>query len=318
MNSSIVSLGENLGELMEPNSTEITEPTVILNDPIGTRSVRPDASTSTALAIVPVSKIVPVSGVSKVEVFCNFCEKMVGTTLLCKHFLDHMRARPHFPTATRLRVVDVKSTVSTPTETFEPIVMEELKDFLNNHQPNAKLNDPTTFNFRRVRDISLISGGSTNKRYSDFTLVIWLEDGQVHGTGYYGYQSGFQKALERVSIHLVYDSLERYFTISAKGLKLYTYNNYDNEDHAVPNRICEQHELMRELKGVLLAYDLPPRAIYKRFRKIMNGPFLSEINDKKEPIASCSANHFSLLEALKNVGSVKQPEYDERDYMYGV
>jgi hypothetical protein len=300
-----MSLGENLGEIMEPNKTEIIEPQKILNvSSIPLVETKSDPFPSNSI-------------ISEKEFRCAFCEFDVGRKYLAQHIEAHVNQKSPMPIRVAIRAEETKLLPPAPPEEVPlPISMNELKNFLS-QQPNPKLNDLHNFHFRKIRAISVISATNSNKRYSDFTLMIWLADGAAYGTECYGTQSGLKKNLERISVHIVYDSLERYFTVNAKGMKRFIYASYDTEDHSVPTRICEQGELIREIKGILLAYGLPPRAIYKRFRKLMNVNLLLEKNTQEEPVVAYSDNHLALLEELKSSSSTAATEFSKYEDDYG-
>ena len=77
------------------------------------------------------------------------------------------------------------------------------------------------------------------------------------------------------------------------------HSEFDVEDSSIPNRVCEQDQLMKEIKRALLFFRLSPVSVFKLFRKAMNTPF-SIIEDDQAPITYMSGNHNALVQAQKS------------------
>lgn len=156
-----------------------------------------------------------------------------------------------------------------------------------------------TYKFRQLDQACCASSVSSDGRYSDFTIIFWEKDKPgVVSTSYAGGSSYTVKDWERFSIHIVYDSVEDYYTLTSKLLKRGQYSSFDSEE-SCPDKICEQSELFSEIKRALLFFRISPKAAYKHFRKLFRVQTLTEYDASGRAIITTSKNCDALQERLK-------------------
>lgn len=278
-----VSLGEPL--------TDITNPEKILQE------IKSLPNNDTA------KKTMNATDINRVFVKCNFCQHEVLQTFLTRHIGTHIENK-YLEDAnagsgeTQIRIAGSNSYIS-PKENLAEVKLDDVRNFLN-AIPMSKVKDLDLFSFKKIKDVSAFSGTSKNGRYSDFTLLIWFAESISSYNGAYsgGHSSYYGKFSERLQVHLTYDSLERYFTISARVYKRGGYTDYETEEAAIPDRICEQEELMAEMRKIFLFFRLPPKAIHKRFMKLFRQGF-QLIYCENTPSQAVTVNHMSILDDLK-------------------
>lgn len=250
---------------------------------------------------------------------CNFCSHEVIEDMFVKHIKLHIQNK-HIEEAKTKSFESYNTGSRSPfieqrVAYIEPVVEvkeSDVKDFLSS-LPMSKLKEPEEFSFRKIKDVSATSSRSNDGRYSDFTLFSWFgETPTTYNAGYSGGQNSFYgRSSERLQIHLVYDSLEQYFTISGRVYKTGVYSDYETEEGAVPDRICLQDELMKEIKMICLFFRCPPKAIYKRLLKVMR----KELQVVRGQVLT--ENHAAALEELskpKNHYSAKDKDDDLYQY----
>jgi hypothetical protein len=280
----------NLGEIVG----EITSPDAIL---AGTKDVKSKtdmvANTMTSTA-------------QQVFIKCNFCQADVMDAYLTPHIQCHISQK--YIEDANIRVAkplqEENKNVSlcrsnSPIEEAKPleeVTEEDFKKFLG-HAPSFRMKNFEPFEFRKVKGVSFYGTTNKQKRYSDFTLLIWLpENVQTYNATYTGASNSYiTRSNEKLQIHIVYDNVENYYTISGKLYKKTGHSEFDVEESSIPNRVCEQDQLMKEIKRALLFFRLPPLSIFKLFRKAMNMPF-SFIEDKESPTTYMSGNHTALVQ----------------------
>lgn len=258
---------------------------------------------------------------------CSFCKRGVHPRHLNSHLLEHIS--PRFmcdkpEQQERVRVI----TVSEPLvvcETSKPFnnkpkiekSMEEISAFFNK-LPNPKLRDIEEFSFREILDVSCVSFNSQGRRYSDFTLVVWFKPiGEMYNATYTGHHtSHIAKLSERLNIHFVYDSLEDYFTMSAKILKYSAYSSWDTEDARIPERVIEQKDIMQEVRRMLLFFCVPPTAVLKRLLKCLKKGITSETDDKGLS-TTYSTNHTDLYAKISKAKEKDKYDYDDEYACFG-
>ncbi len=270
---------------------------------------------------VPVIKTMnPIEIVQSIK--CNLCGHEVVPHWLTKHIAMHVDNK--YIEEANVRVADsvVRSSTGTSFAPFKEelteVKQEDVRKFLN-FMPLSKVKDVEEYSFRKLKDVSCFSGASKDDRYSDFTMLVWFSDiatTSTYNAGFVGgHNSNYQKASERLQIHLVYDSLERYFTISARIYKRNGYSDYETEESAIPDRICDQEELLVEMRRVFLFFKVPPRATHKRFLKVMKqGSVLIE-NEGSTPQA-VTMNHPGILDELKKAKYTSKAHESDEYSMY--
>jgi hypothetical protein len=252
---------------------------------------------------------------------CNFCPHDIRQDYLTRHIGMHIENR-HIEEA-NVRVAD--SVVKNSSSGYQPIKYEPIKQELTKVEPEevrkflyaiptSKVKDTEDFRFRKLKAVSAFSGASKDRRYSDFTFIVWFSDVTSvtsYNSGYAGgSNSQYGKASERLQIHLTYDSLERYYTISGKVYKRTGYSDFETEDGTIPDRICEQEELMVEIKRICLFFKISPMAAYKRFLKTVRKGF-SIVASEGTTGQAVTNNHVGILEDLKKAKTTNYSEAEE-------
>lgn len=297
----------SLGEKM----TDITNPQAILH---GAKSSESNNDT--------VIKTMNLTDEKPSFVKCNLCGHEVVQHYLTRHIGMHIENK--YIEEANVRVAD--STVRSIATNF-PVTKEELvevkeedvRNFLN-AMPLSKVKDTEDFVFRKIKDVSAFSGTSKDGRYSDFTLLVWFSDitsTTTYNAGYVGgHNSFYGKASERIQVHLTYDSLENYFTVSGRSYKKLSYSDYETEEGSIPDRICDQEELLVEMRRIFLFFKVSPKAVYKRFLKTIRMGHTMVNSEGAEPQA-VTTNHVAILEDLKKAKTSAKIHDSDEYQMYG-
>lgn len=184
-------------------------------------------------------------------------------------------------------------------------------------KPTVKLSELHTFSFRKIREITWLSSCSSDGRLSDVLISIWFmpTPSTYHG-GHYGASANSTMYYhERLNLHLVYDSRDNYFIVSAKILKRSSYSTFDTDEAIVSERLCLPEELCADLKRILIYFAVPPRAVFKRFRKMMQDDFIIQYDETSgQAVFALSNHHQKLLEETKNSSKFEEDD-DYRGYM---
>jgi hypothetical protein len=224
---------------------------------------------------------------------CNICKARVFSKYLDNHIKIHTI---FYKPKTR-----ISSTIPITTHTSQSLARHEDFTYTTPTVPKQRpnLTPVEHFQYRKITDVCISSSTNKTNRYSDMTIVFWgKEFTTASNTSYAGGGSSYlSQDWERFQIHIVYDSREDYYTIQSKLLKRSSYSTFDNEDASVPDRICEQHELAREIKRALLFFKISPRNAYKLVRKILKNDITSEIKDGKAFLSQTN-NCVALAERL--------------------
>lgn len=232
-------------------------------------------------------------------VHCNICKARVFVKYLDMHLKVHTHNFEPSQTQQGQSTAIVKSVpigpVGTPTTSIIPGTSYTNRP-LETRKPT--LSRIERYRYRQLDQACCASSVSANGRYSDFTIIFWeKEKPGVVSSVYSGGASYTVKEWERFSIHIVYDSLEEYYTLTSKLMKRGQYSSYDSED-CCPDRICEQTELLSEIKRSLLFFRISPKSAYKHFRRLFNVQMNTEYVDGKAIITQ-SENSNALVERLK-------------------
>lgn len=230
----------------------------------------------------------------KIWVNCNFCQSKVHFDYLDAHIKVHADQAPRLARSTDI-VVRSETPNKTNTTTQTP----------KKHEP--KLEPIESYKFRKLDQFCAASSMSQDGRYSDFTIILWMKEHIGVSTTYYagGGTTTTFKDWERFSIHIVYDSLEDYYTLTSKLLKRGSYSTWDTEESA-PDRICcTPKELQLEIKRALLFFRINPVIAYKGFRKLF----------KQELKIDYDANNRACIAQTKNCDDLadrlnKKQEYE--------
>lgn len=241
-------------------------------------------------------------------VICNICKARVFIRYLDQHLKVHTHNFAPTPsvgmTSTAIvRVPVVNSTTSTnlASTTSKP------------KASGPQLSPIETYKFRPLDQACAASSVSKNGRYSDFTIVFWgKEKTTVHTNSYVGSPSSYTSGdWERFSIHIVYDSMEDYYTITSKLLKRSSHSSWDQED-TIPDRICFQEELFTEIKRALLFFKISPKAAYKHFRKLFNQDLIIDYDDGRASIVQ-TKNSQALTDKIKKSSNFSYSPYHDYD-----
>lgn len=231
-------------------------------------------------------------------VHCNICRARV-----CIRYLDqHLKVHTHnFEPSTR---TSTSTALVASSAVASAIIGNGVRTSSYQHEKKEKkpvLAAQEPYKFRQLEQACCASSVSKNGRYSDFTIIFWEKEKiGVGTTTYTGTGTSYAtKDWERFTIHIVYDSIEDYYTLNAKLLKRGQYSQWDNEDSAVPDRICFQEELLTEIKRALLFFRISPRSAYKHFKKLFNQPLVTDYDKRGVAILTQTKNCEVLSEKLK-------------------
>ena len=288
--NSDISLGESIGEPMSnivAGKTSTPEEKVII-------------SPLPALPNIPSSSVFKDAlntGLSKSDEFvkCNLCNARVQVKYLDKHSKAHIICyKPEASSSTAIVPVN------------KPNYISQVPATPANDPENPKIEKIETYRFRTIDEACMASSVSKNGRYSDITIVFWEKEKAVVETQKYtniGNSYSTNKDWERFQVHIVYDSVEEFYTVSCKLIKrTSTYNPWDNED-SVPDRICEQKDLLGEIKRAMLFFRISPKIAYRHFRKILRQNIIVSYDESGKAIVAKTANCDKLMERLNRKGT---------------
>lgn len=254
---------------------------------------------------------------------CSFCGGSIVDIMLNHHLLRHVegdhsllnianfqRKTPERSPSTQVRVATTSVQPELVPKDRSPT---ELRNFFKVDEiPHTKIKPTERFRFRALHDVSWCSATSTSGRYSDFNLIVWMKESlRAHNTGYSGgSHTHTYISRDRLNIHLVYDRVEHYYTISNRNFRRNEFSNFELDETLVPDRICEQHELISEIRKILLYYNIPPRAVLKRLLKVLREDMNIDIDEETKSVYYCySFNHLPLFEELKEMSKSSNNNY---------
>jgi hypothetical protein len=125
------------------------------------------------------------------------------------------------------------------------------------------------FQYKEIANLSVSASSSEDKRFSDFTVTVWLKERPSAYPTHYAGTGTWQtsKEFERIVINTTYDAIDEYYSVSVRLVKNNQYSTFSS-DEAAPERLCfDQTEISEEIKRALLFFKVPPRSVYKRFLK---------------------------------------------------
>jgi len=232
---------------------------------------------------------------------CNICKAKVLVKYLDEHQKMHIGTH-----ATRTIARDTTSSAIT---VYNP-PKNEKKD-----SSKPKLSPIEQYKFRQIGDVCAASSMSQDGRYSDMTVILWMKESTAVTNTYYagGSSTSTYKDWERLTVHVVYDSMEDYYTVTTKLLKRSSYATFDNEEN-VPDRIClTPRELNEEIKRALLFFRISPKGAYKRFRKLFKQELKIDYDNKGRACIAQTENSEVLSERLKK-SSFSSSDYTGHEY----
>jgi len=228
---------------------------------------------------------------------CSICKANICIDYLARHEIVHVNEHktaansssttPSNSTSSAI----IKLPPSTNTASYSAPVQEN----------KPKLSPIERYKFRGIDTACAASSMSQDSRYSDFTVIFWLHDKINVSSGHYSGSSTSStwKECERLSVHVVFDSIEEYYTVTTKLMKRSSYSTYDNEEN-VPDRICiNAKEVGDEVKRALLFFCVSPRAAYKQFRKLFKQDLSIDYDACNRACIVQTANCETLFERLK-------------------
>jgi hypothetical protein len=240
----------------------------------------------------------PITKVSDNEwVNCNICKARVNVKYLDAHQKMHIGTH----SSTSRAIVPASSSATSSTGSIT--VYSSKNEKKDNSKP--KLSPQEHYKFKHIEDACAASSMSQDGRYSDITVIYWMRDKPNVTTTYYagGSSSSTYNVGERLSIHVVYDSLEDYYTVTTKLLKRSSYSSWDTEEN-VPDRICgSPRELLEEIKRALLFFCISPKVAYKKFRKLFKQELKIDYDASGRACICQTKNCEELFEKLKKASS---------------
>jgi hypothetical protein len=260
--------------------------------------------------LIPPPPLVPTFGTTVADAWitCNICKARVFSKYQTNHMKVHVQTyTPKMRVATQSTAITrIPNTTESTTDYHHPATVVYQRPHL---QPVEH------FQYRQIEDVCISSSTNKTNRYSDITIVFWGKEFTTASSPSYagGTSSYVSKDWERFQIHIAYDSLEEYYTIQSKLLKRSTYSTFDNEDVSVPDRICEQHELAREIKRSLLFFKISPRNAYKLVRRLFKGEQDISYKDDKAFLTQ-SSNCKALIERLSKPASSLSTSWNDHNH----
>jgi hypothetical protein len=239
------------------------------------------------------------STADKLWLTCKVCDKRANIAYFDEHikmhtseFIDNLTSRAVSSSASNKNAIPLAN-LSKPLEPLKPAV--------------PRVSNVPKYRFRKIEKCVAIASTSVNKRYSDFAVVFVLETKpSLYNTSYVsGPSTSVYKDFERMSIHVVYDSVDDFYLVSSKILKRSSHSSYDVEDDAkVPERICYQEEILTEVRRAMLFLGIDPKNAYRHFRRMLRDSIIDEVDDKDRVLVSKTSGFADFQEALKkNAGS---------------
>lgn len=242
-------------------------------------------------------------------VHCNLCKANVYIKYLDDHLKIHINQfEPTVPiTGQSTSSLAPSSNVAPMRRVITPVSTtqnEPAKKQIQSIRPSD------SYKFRQLEQACCASSVSRDGRYSDFTIIFWeKEKPTTQSVVYHGGSTSYtSKDWERFCVHVVYDSLEDYYTFSAKLMRRSQYSSWDNED-VVPDRICFQNELFSEIKRAMLFFRISPLSAYRHFRKLFNKPIAIDYDSNGRAVIVQSQNCDALNERLKKESETKYNNY---------
>ena len=272
----------------------------------------PDAGVHSSSTDTAESRVISPKVAKHDYVSCNICKAVVKVDFLDSHLSVHLqtytpRASHNIHTPIRHSEMSRSTALAkvdrTPvqTSTFTPL-----------KQPEKPVLSPKEhFKFREVDTACASASMTQDSRYSDFTLVVFMkEKTTVSSTVRYAGGSPYTtKESERLSIHVVYDSVEDYFTTTTKLMKRGAYSTFD-EENVVPDKLIDQKDIAMEIGKALLFFCISPRSVYKAFRRVIRKGEFTLTRENGKALLMQTGNSGELAERLVR-GDYK---YDKDDW----
>lgn len=237
---------------------------------------------------------------------CRYCDMDVLKQYLAAHLNIHINAH------TAVEAEPIKKEVkaeATPVKT--PLQIAAASSLIDKDDVSLKAVD--RFQYREIDNLSVSCSSIEDHSIYDFTVTVWLKDRMGTYNGNYA-GSGWQAStdFERLVINTTFDATDEYYSVSVHLVKTNQYG-YSTDD-AVPERLCfDQTEICEEIKRALLFFKVPPRSVYKRFRKaIRNQEFIVELNDAGRVEYVQTANENDLVAKLKEKQTSSNTKWDNQ------
>src|ERR1039457_6714542 len=237
-------------------------------------------------------------------VLCNYCHKEVMNEYLTIHFNNHIdKIVSSQKSDPRDSVIPMTWEVSKGSEE-EVSKSTELATITHREiiQPKIRVSDG--FKFRPLNNAYVFSSVSNSGRYSDMVITLTVKDKEsYHSNSHVGSSSyTTQSDSERITINLVYDSVEDYYILNLKLIKRSHYSTWDSET-CIPDRILYQNEILSEVRKALLFMGVSPKMSYKLFLKCLKNNSLMNSYSGEKVKEIHSMNYGGLEKFLKNKSS---------------
>jgi|SRR5271166_2434227 len=181
-----------------------------------------------------------------------------------------------------------------------------------------KINNLEKHKFRKIERAVACASRSTSGRYSDFTVMFVLENKPAaYSNAYTGSQPSIYRDFERLNVHVVHDARDDFYTVSVKTVKRSAHASYDTDDSPVPERICYQDELAREIRAAMLFIGVDPKSAYRHFRRMIRDNVVSELDDTGRVLVSCTNGYVAFTEAMKKNGTNQWSRDNSNMYDHG-
>lgn len=135
--------------------------------------------------------------------------------------------------------------------------------------------------------------------YSEITLTFVLDSKTL---GEYSMDK------HRVIINMLYDAEDDLWSVSGKIVKRANYNSKDEDKMVIFNRSAFTHELKKEIKRMLLVFNVSPRDAYRFFRRDIAENFVIGRLDYGFVSAECES-HAKVMKDLEKTGYSQYQEY---------
>lgn len=230
---------------------------------------------------------------------CNYCNAKINSKYLDRHYNVCIELRN---SKTSTAIVPIKT--NTPSSLHSSSTQSQSSFSPVHNKPTEikpKVSSLEPYKFKAIETACAASSVSNDGRYSDITVVLWLKEKTSVNTTYHsgGSTSTTCKDWDRLSIHVVYDSLEEYYTSTIKLLKRSSYSSWDNEEN-VPDRICfDAAELRSEIKRACLFFCISPKVAYKKFRKLFKSNLVIDYDADNKACIAQTENCAELFDRLK-------------------
>lgn len=242
---------------------------------------------------------------------CSYCELDVVKKYITAHLKTHINDYVPYVKEMPEAKEETSAQLTKPLQ-LEASVISSLSD-----KDDVSLKTVEHFRYREIDNISISASSSEDNRFSDFTVSVWLKD-KISAYSTYHTGGGWEnsKEFERIVINTTFDAIDEYYSVSVKLMKNSQYSAYSGEE-AIPERLCfDQTEISEEIKRALLFFKVPPRSVYKRFRKAIRNTdnFIIDRDEKGRVEYVQTANTSDLFALLKSKQTSTVTRYPNYNY----